>query len=173
MGSLAAPHVVVVPISAAGHSIPFLLFCKRLAAEGFTVTFVSSKSHVAELVLGSTTPQRSPLRYLTLEDASEPLTDQGLLEERKTAAGRAKAVKQLVALIKDITSPNALQLRGVPTAAFPVCVLHDLMACWAQEAAEELRIEKHLLFTSPAACLSIDLQVLSLLTQLLILIPTS
>lgn len=163
MGSLASPHVVVVPIFPAGHSIPFLLFSRRLAAEGFTVTFVSSDKHIAELVrnLGTqhSSPQKSPLRFLELRDDSEHRTHHELFEERKTQPGREKVVKLLVELITDMTSPKALQLRGVPTAAFPVCVLHDAMACWAQEAAERLRIEKHLLYTSPAACLSISFQV--------------
>ena len=163
MGSLASPHVVVVPISPAGHSIPFLLFSKRLAAEGFIVTFVSSDKHISELVssLGPQhlSPQRLPLRFLGLRDDSEQLTHHELFHERNTQAGREKAIRLLVELITDITSPKALQLRGVPTAAFPVCVLHDGLACWAQEAAEKLHIEKHLLYTSPAACLSISIQV--------------
>jgi hypothetical protein len=151
MGSLASPHVVVVPIYPAGHSIPFLLFSRRLVAEGFTVTFVSSDKHIAELVnsLGPhhLSPQRLPLRFLGLrDDESGNLTHHQLFQERKTQAGREKAVKLLVHLITDITSPKALQLRGVPTASFPVCVLHDLMSCWAQEAAERLHIEKHFFF---------------------------
>ncbi|KAG0565988.1 hypothetical protein KC19_7G029400 [Ceratodon purpureus] len=162
MGSLASPHVVVVPIFPAGHSIPFLLFSRRLVAEGFTVTFVSSDKHISELIASLGTqhlsPQRLPLRFLGLRDGSEHLTHRGIFEERKTQAGREKGIKLLVELIIDITSPKALQLRGVPTAAFPVCVLHDSMACWAQEAAEKLQIEKHLLYTSPTACLSIAIQ---------------
>jgi hypothetical protein len=170
MGSLASPHVVVVPIYPAGHSIPFLLFSRRLVAEGFTVTFVSSDKHIAELVnsLGPhhLSPQRLPLRFLGLrDDESGNLTHHQLFQERKTQAGREKAVKLLVHLITDITSPKALQLRGVPTASFPVCVLHDLMSCWAQEAAERLHIEKHLLFTSPAACLSITTQVCTVISS--------
>lgn len=62
-------------------------------------------------------------------------------------------------LITDISSANAQHMRGVPTMPFPVCVLHDMMGCWAQEAAEQLHIEKYLLYVSPVACLSIGLQV--------------
>lgn len=51
MGSLAKPHMVMVSIFAAGHATPFLLFAMRLAAEGVTVTFVSSDKHIAELIL--------------------------------------------------------------------------------------------------------------------------
>jgi len=82
-----------------------------------------------------------------------------VFDELKTKAGREKAIRLLVELITDVTSVNAMSLRGVPTAAFPVCVVHDMMACWAQEAAERMQIEKHLLYVSPVACLSVGLQV--------------
>lgn len=158
MGSLALPHVVMVPINAQGHCIPFLRFAKRLAAEGFTVTFASSDRHISELLL-NTGNEELPIRFLALRDGSEHLTHHEVFEERKTQSGRDKAIRLLVELITDISSPSALQLRGVPTATFPVCVLHDMLACWAQEAAEKLQIEKHLLYVSPVACLSIGFQV--------------
>jgi len=150
----------MVPIDAAGHSIPFLFFAKRLAAEGFTVTIASSDKHISELLLvHQALSQELSIRFVGLRDDSAHLTHQEVFDERKTQAGREKVIRLLVELITDLSSANAQQLRGVPTAAVPVCVLHDMLACWAQEAAEKLQIEKHLLYVSPVACLSIGLQV--------------
>ncbi|XP_073389612.1 UDP-glycosyltransferase 72B1-like [Physcomitrium patens] len=160
MGSHGSPHVVMVPIDPAGHFIPFLQFASSLAAEGITVTFVASDSHFSKLIVrGDGSPHSSyHLRFLELGDASKHLTSHELLAERNTQAEREKTVKLLMELITDISSPNAQLLRGVPTAAFPVCVLHDMMSCWAQEAAERLQIERHLLYVSAVSALSCTFQ---------------
>lgn len=159
MGSLASPHVVMVPIDVAGHFTPFLMFAKRLASEGFTITLVISDKHVSELGTRQLVPQELPIRILGLKDGSKHRSHVEVFQERKTQAGRDRAIKLLVELMTDVSSPNAQELRGVPTAAVPICVLHDMMACWAQEAAAKLGIEKHLLYVSPVCCLSIGLQV--------------
>jgi len=152
------PHVVMVPIFAAGHCTPFLIFAKGLAAAGVTVTVVSSDKHISELIhrhCGSL--HELPIRFAGLRDGAENLNHIELFMKRQTAAGREQASRLLVELITEmISSKAAPQLRG---AGFPVCVLHDKDAGWAQDAAQKLRIEKHLLYVSNVACLSIGLQV--------------
>ncbi|KAG0564621.1 hypothetical protein KC19_8G125900 [Ceratodon purpureus] len=149
------PHVVMMPIFPAGHFTPFLIFAKRLASAGVTVTIVSIDVHIAEVKLREQAAEF--LRFVELRDGFEHLSVE-LLEEWKTDAGKAKASRLLVEAVRDMSSPNAQALRGVPTVDFPVCVMHDMVTCWAQDAAEELGVEKHMLYLSPVGTLSIGLQ---------------
>lgn len=160
MGSLALPHIVVVPIEPSGHYIPFLLFARRLVAQGFTVTVVSSDHRHAELRRKHRDElEESVIRFVGLGDGSDRMPLRDVFAELATPAGREKRCRLLVELITDLSSPSAQQLRGVPTAASPVCVLFDMLAGWAVDASEKLRIPKHLLYVSPVTCLSVGLQV--------------
>jgi len=157
MGSLPSPHVVMVPIDTAGHCVPFVLFGERLAAEGFTVTILSTDAHIAE-ILEDPAARASPLRYVELRDDSIGRPRKAVFDERNTDAGKEKVIRLVVEAIEDMCSPNAMQLRGVPTAAFPCVILHDFLTTWAQDAADKLGIQKHLLFVSPVSALAIALQ---------------
>ena len=157
----AAPHVVICPNSAPGHYTPFLRFAKRLSGEGVIVTLVSSDRNIQELklLLGSST---RGLRFLGLLDKQAhlsnfewraPLTD-GTPES-------LRVVELLRDLVTEISSPESLQLRGVPPAGSPVCIIYDTFNVWAQTDAKQLGIECHLLWVSPACSLSCSLEVSS------------
>jgi hypothetical protein len=70
MRAVPPPHIVMVPISAPGHAMPFHHFAKQLAACGITVTFVSSDKHISQMrdALGTLdcTREELPLRFLGL-----------------------------------------------------------------------------------------------------------
>jgi hypothetical protein len=160
-----APHVVVVPASAPGHAIPSLQFARRLAAEGIVTTVVTSDRHAGELekIVGSAdlTAQGQPLRLLGLRDKKAHLSHdewrRGLKEEPEE---RLEVMRLLREAVTDVASPQSRQLRGVAPATPPLCILLDMFVPWAQEAAEQLHIETHLLYVSSATSLSLDLEVL-------------
>ncbi|KAG0598706.1 hypothetical protein M758_12G094800 [Ceratodon purpureus] len=168
MGSLGveswnhAPHVVVAPNALSGHSIPFLQFARRLASEGVVTTIVATDRHVLELrsLLGATdwTAQGVPLRILGLRDGKAELTHREWTEKMREREVELEVVRLMQELVVDVSSPMAQLLRGVEPAAAPVCVLHDMFVPWAQEVADRLGIEKHLLFVSNASALSLALQ---------------
>lgn len=158
MGSLPSPHVVMVPIDTAGHCVPFVLFGERLIAEGFTVTILTTDAHIEE-IFEDPAARESSLRYVGLRDDTIGRNRKAVFDERNTDAGREKVIKLVVEAIEDMCSPNAMQLRGVPTAAFPCVIMNDFLTTWAQDAADMLGIQKHLLFVSPVSALAITLQV--------------
>jgi hypothetical protein len=158
-----SPHVVVCPISASGHTTPFLQFARRLALAGVVTTIVSSDRHIAELerLVGSRdlTPQGgAPLRLLGLRDKKPDLSN---AEWRKFLRNEPeedlRVTQLLLELLADIASPASLQLRGVQPAAPPLCIISE--TTWAHTAADRLHIENHLLFVAPACALSCLLEV--------------
>lgn len=161
-----APHVVVVPSTSSGHAIPFLQFSRRLAAEGVVTTVVTSDRHVRELekVLGakdlSAQAGGERLRLLGLRDDKAELPhDEWKRRVREVPEDRAAVIRLLQDAVTDVASPHSWSLRGVAPSTPPVCILHDMFVPWAQEAAENLGIETHLLYVSSAATLSVDLEV--------------
>lgn len=167
MGSLAvetldAPHVVVATNAMSGHAIPFLQFSRRLASEGVVTTVVTTDRHVLELrsSLGTTdwTAQGVPLRILGLRDGKESLTHREWTDRMRDRAVELEVVRLMQEAVVDLGSPAARHLRGVEPATAPVCIVHDMFVPWAQEVAEKLGIEKHLLYASNACALSLALQ---------------
>jgi len=161
---MAPPHVVVVPSTTSGHAIPFLRFARRLAAAGVVTTVVTTDRHVLELEKALRSAnlsfQGEPLRLLGLQDKKAHLShDEWRRLVREVREETEAVIALLQAVVADIASPKSQQLRGVAPAAFPVCILHDMFISWAQEAAENLQIQKHLLYVSGAIVLSVDLQV--------------
>ncbi|XP_024364407.1 UDP-glycosyltransferase 72B1 [Physcomitrium patens] len=157
------PHVVVVPNGAAGHAIPFLEFIKRMAATGIVTTVVASDKHILELeiLLGSRdlTCQGVPLRLLGLQDHMTHLSHANWTATiSNLSLKKLQIIRLLEEAVRDVGSPQSLQLRGVQPANPPQCIVHDMFTEWAQEAAEALHIEKHLLYVSPACSLSCDLE---------------
>ncbi|KAG0562121.1 hypothetical protein KC19_9G120000 [Ceratodon purpureus] len=158
-----APHVVMVPSSSSGHAIPFLQFARRLAAEGVVTTVVTTDRHVRELekTVRSTdlTPQGEPLRILGLRDKKVEIShDEWRRQVREVPEEKLEVMRLLREAVTDVGSPQSWKLRGVAPASPPVCILHDMFVPWAQEAAEKLQIESHLLYVSAAAALSVDLE---------------
>lgn len=159
-----APHVAVVLNASAGHAIPCLQFSRRLAAEGIVTTVVTSDRHVRELekIVGSRdlTAHGEPLRLLGLRDKKEELShDEWRRRVCDVPEERLAVIRLLEEVVKDVASPQSWDIRGVSPATPPLCILYDMFVTWAGEAAANLHIEKHLLYVSPAACLSVDLQV--------------
>ncbi|XP_024357189.1 mogroside I-E synthase [Physcomitrium patens] len=157
------PHVVLIPWFGAGHTIPFLEIARRLAAEGIVITLVTTDRHVVEVrsLVGSMdlTSQGLPLRLLGLRDNMAHLSHYEWMEkEREDPEAQLNVVKLLQELIVDVGSPDSMKLRNVQPAAPPVCVLHDLFVPWAQLAAENLKIEKHMFYSSSASAMSCALQ---------------
>jgi hypothetical protein len=170
MGSLAvetlwtdAPHVVVATNAMSGHAIPFLQFARRLASEGVVTTVVTTDRHVLELrsSLGTTdwTAQGVPLRILGLRDGKESLTHREWTDRMRDREVELEVVRLMQEAVIDLGSPSSRHLRGVEPATAPVCIVHDMFVPWAQEVAEKLGIEKHLLYASNACALSLALQV--------------
>lgn len=164
MPSQLSPHVVVIPSPTAGHAIPFLHFAKNLAAAHVTTTFVCTDRYISELKASlaylDITSQGSPLRFSNLRDGSAHLTHReyqfAVLESRDE---EERMVKLLAELIEDISSPESQKLRGVPPAAPPVVILHDMFTSWCQQVGDHFHLEKHMLFVSSTAALSVELQV--------------
>ena len=166
MGSLALPHVVVMPYFTAGHAIPFLRFAKHLAAAGITVTFVSTDRHISELVAEhgtrdlTNTQAGLPLRFVELRDGKAHLTHDLLAREFKKPQTWQEMIQLLEELIVDVGSAASWTLRGVSPASPPVCILYDMFSTWGYEAARKLHIEGHLLYASGMQVLSIAFQVI-------------
>ena len=152
-------HVVVCPNSAPGHTTPFLHFVRRLAAAGVVTTIVSSDRHVVELqsLLGSL--HGAPVRLLGLRDKNAHLSNREWRKLLKDSAFELSVIQMLQELVTDIASPDSLQLRGLPPATPPVCIIYDTFNLWAQTAAVQLRIQSHLLWVSPACSLAFSLEV--------------
>ncbi|KAG0629975.1 hypothetical protein M758_1G143900 [Ceratodon purpureus] len=184
MESIPPPHVVMVPMSAPGHAMPFVHFAKQLAACGITITYVSSDKHISHLreALGTLdyTREGLQLRFLGLRDSEEELPTSGSPQEkiidlfnpipflvsRDFAPGcypserpeKIVAIKLLEELVIDVGSSESQKLRGVAPAGPPMCILHDIFTTWAQVVADKLHIEKHLLCVSPVHYLAGNLQ---------------
>ncbi|KAG0558974.1 hypothetical protein KC19_10G069100 [Ceratodon purpureus] len=159
----ATAHVVVVPSTSSGHAIPFLQFARRLAAAGIVTTVVTSDRHVLELekLVGSAdrTAQGEPLRLLGLRDKQAHLShEEWTRQVREVPEVREAVIRLLQEAVTDVASLQSRQLRGVPPAAPPACVVHDMFAPWAQGAAVKLHIGKHLFYVSSASLLSLALQ---------------
>lgn len=155
MGSDTAPHVVVVPRADSGHTIPFLQFSRRLAYTGVVTTVVVSDRHALELEssLGTLTAFSYSLRIIALSDKTSLGLSHGEWQERvRTIRSEELRVIELLETVIADLSP-------------PVCILHDMFECWAQEVADRLHIPKHLLYVSPASALSCALQSLRLYQQ--------
>ncbi|KAG0623187.1 hypothetical protein M758_3G154900 [Ceratodon purpureus] len=152
-------HVVMCPNSAPGHTTPFLQFAKRLAAEGIVTTVVSSDRHILELgkLVGS---QDLPtLRLLGLRDNQAHLSNAEWRKPLKDGSEEElRVIQLLLELVTDIASPESLQLRGVPPAGPPVCIIYDTFNIWAQTGAKKLNIVSHNLWVSPACSLSCSLE---------------
>lgn len=166
MGSLASPHAVLVTSTTAGHAIPFLRFAKRLAAAGITVTFVSSDKHISELLAEhgtrdlTNTQAGLPLRFVELRDGDAHLKHHLFGLKLRQPQGAQKAIQLLEELIVDVGSADSWTSRGVSPTCPPVCVLYDMFAAWAYEAARKLHIEGHLLYVSNVQTLAIALTVI-------------
>ena len=166
MGSLALPHVVVMPYFTAGHAIPFLRFAKHLAAAGITVTFVSTDRHISELVAEhgtrdlTNTQAGLPLRFVEIRDGKAHLSNDLLEVELKKPQVSQEIIQLLEELIVDVGSAASWTLRGVSPASPPVCILYDMFSTWGYEAARKLHIEGHLLYASGMQVLSIAFQVI-------------
>lgn len=174
----ATAHVVVVPSTSSGHAIPFLQFARRLAAAGIVTTVVTSDRHVLELekLVGSAdrTAQGEPLRLLGLRDKQAHLShDEWTRQVREVPEVREAVIRLLQEAVTDVASLQSRQLRGVPPAAPPACVVHDMFTPWAQEAAVKLHIDKHLFYVSSASLLSLALQVGPLSCLILVTINVS
>lgn len=150
MGSLdleggKVPHVVVVPHSNSGHTIPFLQFARRLASTGILTTVVVSDKHAQELE-ASENNCNGNYRIVPLGDKTSLELSHKEWHELVRNTEEQRMIDLLEARIREFGSPS------------PVCIVHDMFECWTQEVAERLHIAKHLLFVSPASALSCALQ---------------
>lgn len=167
MGSQSSPHVIIVPTGAPGHTIPFVHFAKYLAAHKVTISFVTSDRQNSEIKdsLGTLdyTSQGLPLRFLNLRDGNAHLSHRDFtMAVRDNSDEEERIMRLLEGLIIDLSSPDAQRLREVAPASPPLAILHDMFATsWCHKACDELFLEKHLLFVSPAAALAAMFQVWS------------
>ncbi|CAK9218020.1 unnamed protein product [Sphagnum troendelagicum] len=131
----AAPHVVAFPFPLQGHIRPFVHFSKRLAAEyDVAITFITTTAHL-----------ESTRRELLLQ-----------LEEKKDEQEQGEE-ERFKAIYK--TSNNNIQLAcfylPAEYAEPPVCIISDMFLGWTQDTADEFKVAKYCLSSSPTHFISL------------------
>lgn len=149
------PHVLLVPSPSHGHTIPFINLSKKLASQGITVTFVSSDKHIASLehAKGSQDADGLDIKFVGLPGG--PATFVDLFDEENDR----KMAAMLSDLIEKLVRKSDGEVQRLKAVSAPCCIISDMFGGWTHAVAKKFHICSHVLFTSPAACASMQLQV--------------
>ncbi|XVF51780.1 hypothetical protein PTKIN_Ptkin04bG0212100 [Pterospermum kingtungense] len=143
------PHVLVIPFPAQGHVSSLMKLSLQIAAHGVKVTFVSSES-THEKIMASIPAKQDDKEESLISVASVP---DGLELENEESKRRVKT-DQLKQLIEKIN-----QQYGTKSEQIIRCVIADIFAGWALEAAKNMGIEGVAVHTAGPAGLALSLRV--------------
>ena len=158
-------HVLIVPSPSQGHTIPFMSLAKYLVTHGVSVTFVSSDKHIASLEHAKSSlvaGQIDSIRFMGLPGGPADFVDmfpKGKDEEmtRMLSDVLERAVRRAEG--KEVETGRYGVLPALDIVGVPCCIISDMFGGWTHAVAKKFDIPSHVLFTSPAACASMQLQV--------------
>jgi hypothetical protein len=158
-------HVLIVPSPSQGHTIPFMSLTKHLVTHGVSVTFVSSEKHIASLEHAKSSVdagQLDNIRFVGLPGGPASFVD--MLKsgsDEKMARMLSDLLERAVrrAEGREVEAGRYGELPALDNVGVPCCIISDMFGGWTHAVAKKFDIPSHVLFTSPAACASMQLQV--------------
>ncbi|GLJ07772.1 hypothetical protein SUGI_0073870 [Cryptomeria japonica] len=156
MSGLQKPHVVMVPIPALGHLIPFLDLAKLLASNGLAISYVTTPANVALL--------RDYLDIQALNDIQLDLVAlptpavEGLQGRERYDLFPLESRSLIVEMVEKLQQPfnnwmeeQFHQQKVTP----PVCIVRDLIIAWAEDTAQKFNVSSVLFSTCGAFAVSL------------------
>ncbi|EFJ19866.1 hypothetical protein SELMODRAFT_152941 [Selaginella moellendorffii] len=153
-GEAGRRHLVVLPLSAYGHTIPALLLADRLLNLGYEITYICPEYRMKQLLQQSKARGCSQeIRFKTLK-RTNPVAGKSELSVHDT-------IQILASVILDYHE-NSKELKEIMEELFicggtpPSCIICDaVVSLWAQDVANEFKIPWILFFASPALALTL------------------
>ncbi|KAF5727793.1 UDP-glycosyltransferase 89A2-like [Tripterygium wilfordii] len=143
-----APHILIFPYPAQGHTLPLLDFTHQLALRGLTLTILTTPKNLPTLShLLQTHPQ---IKTLTLPFPSHPSLPPGV--ENVKELGNAGNLP-IMAALPNLRDPIIHWFRSNTNP--PVAIISDFFLGWTQKLAQELNIPRIAFFSSGAFLVSV------------------
>lgn len=155
-------HVLIVPSPSQGHTIPFMSLTKYLVTHGVSVTFVSSEKHIASLEHAKSSldaGQFDTIRFVGLPGGPANFVDMFKLGSDEKMTRMLSDLLERAVRRAEGREVEAGELPALDIVGVPCCIISDMFGGWTHAVAKKFDIPSHVLFTSPAACASMQLQV--------------
>ncbi|KAJ0987956.1 hypothetical protein J5N97_006312 [Dioscorea zingiberensis] len=146
--SAAAPHVVIVPLLAQGHTIPMIDMARLLAERGVQVTFITTAVNASRItpIIDQVHESHLPINFIELPF---PAAETGLPEgcENCDLVPSKELFKNFFDALFLLRHPLEQHLKDLVPR--PTCMINDMCNPWAADVAKALNIRR-LVFHGPS-----------------------